>query len=73
MINKESGSLEQNSHEENLLETPDSATGKNFPGFSQPWCMCFSGCEFSHCLHLSHVAWESKYTFVFSLSTFSTY
>lgn len=40
MINKESGSLEQNSHEErNLLETPDSATGKDFPGFSLPWCM----------------------------------
>lgn len=40
MINRESGSLEQNSHEErNLLETPDSATGKDFPGFSLPWCM----------------------------------
>lgn len=40
MINKESGSLEQNSHEErNLIETPDSATGKDFPGFSLPWCM----------------------------------
>lgn len=35
MINRESGSLEQNSHEErNLLETPDSATGKDFPGLS---------------------------------------
>lgn len=42
MINRESGSLEQNSHEErNLLETPDSATGKDFPGFSLPWCVCF--------------------------------
>lgn len=42
MINKESGSLEQNSHEErNLIETPDSATGKDFPGFSLPWCVCF--------------------------------
>lgn len=40
MINRESGSLEQNSHEErNLLETPDSATGKDFPGFSLPRCM----------------------------------
>lgn len=40
MINRESGSLEQNSHEErNLLETPDSATGKDFPEFSLPRCM----------------------------------
>lgn len=71
MINKESGSLEQNSHEErNLLETPDSATGKDFPGFSLPWCMFLR-----HCLYLSHAAylWESIYTFVFSLLTFSTY
>lgn len=76
MINRESGSLEQNSHEErNLLETPDSATGKDFPGF-----LCRGVCVFLRLIlalfvYLSHAAylWESIYTFVFSLLTFSTY
>lgn len=77
MINRESGSLEQNSHEErNLLETPDSATGKDFPGFSLPWCVCvFLRLILALFVYLSHTAYllESIYTFVFSLLTFSTY
>lgn len=79
MINRESGSLEQNSHEErNLIETPDSATGKDFPGFSLPWCVCVFTVNLlilALFVYSSHTAylWESIYNFVFSLLTFSTY
>lgn len=67
MINRESGSLEQNSHEErNLLETPDSATGKDFPGFSLPWCVCvFTVNSRTVCVFKSCSLFVGKYIYFF--------
>lgn len=48
MINKESGSLEQNSHEENLLETPDSATDSSSEPSTDDTGQCMTGTMLKH-------------------------
>lgn len=48
MINKESGSLEQNSHEENLLETPDSPTDSSSEPSTDDTGQCMTGTMLKH-------------------------
>lgn len=48
MINKESGSLEQSSHEENLLETPDSATDSSSELSTDDTGQCMTGTMLKH-------------------------
>lgn len=48
MINKESGSLEQSSHEENLLETPDSATDSSSEPSTDDTGQCMTGTMLKH-------------------------
>lgn len=48
MINKESGSLEQNSHEENLLDTPDSATDSSSEPSTDDTGQCMTGTMLKH-------------------------
>lgn len=48
MINKESGSLEQSSHEENLLETSDSATDSSSEPSTDDTGQCMTGTMLKH-------------------------